>query len=152
MRKKRQGGEWTGEVATAKNENNRWHFLWTRYILSAGPFVCCNYMKLSTYVANYCHYYRFQDSFVTHCVKYIEFCLRKTKWMPGHLLILGSKSAGKTVVTKLIAQKLLHSSMMVYTSYQNCAMFKGQRSIVKMSFLLYENFQTLLFICKIVSR
>ncbi|VDK78668.1 unnamed protein product [Litomosoides sigmodontis] len=69
----------------------------------------------------------FQIAFIEKCYTYITYHLKKPTFpLSESLLIVGNKSAGKTTILHLLAEKLLHSHFAVYSECLYCSEWNGK--------------------------
>lgn len=71
--------------------------------------------------------FRFQIAFIEKCYTYITYHLEKPTFSSSqNIFIVGNKSAGKTTILHLLAEKLLHSHLAVYSECLYCSEWNSE--------------------------
>ncbi|VDP19927.1 unnamed protein product [Onchocerca flexuosa] len=71
--------------------------------------------------------FSFQTAFIEKCYTYIMYHLEKSTFLSsGNVFIVGNKSAGKTTILHFLAEKLLHSHLVVYSECLYCSDWNGK--------------------------
>ncbi|CAG9540984.1 unnamed protein product [Cercopithifilaria johnstoni] len=71
--------------------------------------------------------FSFQVAFIEKCYTYIIYHLEKPAFSSlGNVFIVGNKSAGKTTILHLLAEKLLRSRLAVYSECLYCSEWNGK--------------------------